>query len=233
MPGPGLEVCPVCSGPKRGGAATCPGCAAVGAALGRPLAPVLPVSVCGIPGPLYHALRGYKSAPVAEARRRFGAIVGEVLAAFYDRHLACLERLAGGRFDAVLAVPPTARPGPAPIQGVLRVPLRPDLLVRGPGPMGHRRPSIDGYRVPDRARSDVAGRRILLVEDLYTTGARAQSAAAAMGEGGAAAVVILAVGRAVRPAGARSHRLYWLAGEGRPFDPARCCAPRCGQPRDR
>jgi ComF family protein len=58
-----------------------------------------------------------------------------------------------------------------------------------------RRNVLDAFRVRDPAR--VEGRRVLLVDDVLTTGATAEACASALGRAGAAEVLVLTLGRAV------------------------------------
>jgi ComF family protein len=53
------------------------------------------------------------------------------------------------------------------------------------------------FRVPDSARPRLAGRRVLLVDDVLTTGATANAASRALLRGGAASVDVLAFARVV------------------------------------
>ena len=53
------------------------------------------------------------------------------------------------------------------------------------------------FRVSDDARARLAGKRVLLVDDVLTTGATANAASRALLRGGAAAVDILAFARVV------------------------------------
>lgn len=53
------------------------------------------------------------------------------------------------------------------------------------------------FRVPDGARHRLAGRRVLLVDDVITTGATANAASRALLRGGAAAVDVLSFARVV------------------------------------
>jgi hypothetical protein len=150
---------------------------------------------------------GYKESPVSEARARFATIVRDLFDAFFAAHAACLTRHAP--LDLVLAVPSTARPSGAPLATVpglgeaahdrLRAPLRADLLCRGPGWLGHMRPRRDGFVVPAARRAVMQGRHVLVLDDTYVSGARAQSAAAAVRLAGAASVQIVAAGRVLRP----------------------------------
>ena len=53
------------------------------------------------------------------------------------------------------------------------------------------------FRVPDDAKPRLAGRRVLLIDDVLTTGATANAAARALLRGGAKAVDVLAFARVV------------------------------------
>jgi predicted amidophosphoribosyltransferase len=54
---------------------------------------------------------------------------------------------------------------------------------------------LDAFRVRDPAR--VRGKRVLVVDDVMTTGATLDACAAALDRAGAAAVLVLTLGRAV------------------------------------
>lgn len=55
------------------------------------------------------------------------------------------------------------------------------------------------FRVPARNQARVRGRRVLLVDDVVTTGATARECARCLGDAGAADVVVAALARADRP----------------------------------
>ncbi len=166
--------------------------------------------LCPLPGPLYAVLMGYKESPVSEARRRFGPMVCALFDGFLAAHAGCLAATAGGPLELVLPVPSSSRPGGSPLNRVdglaAAVCARadgagwsPHVLARSGVPVGHMRPDARAFVVPAAFRAVVAGRRALLLDDTYVSGARAQSAAAALRRAGAASVVIVTVGRVLRP----------------------------------
>jgi hypothetical protein len=176
---------------------------------------VAPVRLCPLPSPLYTVLLGYKESPVAEARRRFGAIVRALLAAFLLRHAGRLEARAGGPFDLALVVPSTHRPGLAPlgyVNGLERdlaaalptVLWAPGLLRRadaggGPPPVAHMRPDPAAFSLRATDGGEVSGKCAILLDDTYVSGARSQSAAAALSIAGARSTLIVPLGRVLRP----------------------------------
>jgi hypothetical protein len=203
--------------------------------LGLPLAPVLPVRLCALPSPLYTVLLGYKESPVAEARRRYGLIVRCLVAAFLQQQSPLVETLLGGPIDLVTVVPSTHRPGPAPlarVEGIGAVVSgalpaarwAPDLLGRAgtrggasgdAPPVGHMRPDPEAFHLCAAPRGAVAGARVLLLDDTYVSGARSQSAAAALHLAHATATLVTPLGRVLRPDRVARHAAYL----------ARCAAP--------
>jgi len=78
------------------------------------------------------------------------------------------------------------RSRPTPSQGAM------------PSARARRRNVLGAFRVPHTRR--VAGRNILLVDDVLTTGATAEAASRALKRAGAAKVQVLALARVVRAA---------------------------------
>lgn len=86
-------------------------------------------------------------------------------------------------------------------------PCVPDLLARvratptqgGLGRLGRVRNVRGAFVVPEPRRLALAGRRVLLIDDVYTTGATVEEAARALGDAGAGAVDVLTLARVVRP----------------------------------
>ena len=208
--------------------------------LGALLVPVFPVRLCPLPGPLYRVLLGYKESPVAEARARFAPMVRLLFDGFLAEHATCLNRAAGGPLDLVLPVPSTARPCGSPLHGVdgladsatSRTGARwsPLLLTRGSRPLGHMQPDRAGFAVAAAFASAARGSRVLLLDDTYVSGARAQSAAAALRRAGATSVVVAVLGRVLRTDRVTlppDFRTAPAPADGVPDRPRSCC--RCVQ----
>jgi hypothetical protein len=160
-------------------------------------------------------LLGYKESPVAEERHRLGWLVCALVHEALDVVATEAVATAGGELELVVPVPSTSRPG---VHALARVPglerviadafpearWEPTLLCRsgaenaGEVPLAHMRPHPCGF-VVDPNRVKVVARRVLLLDDTYVSGARAQSAAAALRIAGVHAVVIVPLGRVLRP----------------------------------
>jgi len=174
------------------------------------------VRLCPLPGPLYTVLMGYKESPVREARRRFGPLVRALVEDFVASHARCVAAAAGGPSDVALPVPSSARPGGSPLCGVEGLASAcaclglwmPELLARAEAPVGHMRPARRAFEVPAALTAAAAGRRAVLLDDTYVSGARAQSAAAALRRAGACSVVIVVLGRVLRPDRAAGHAAF-------------------------
>lgn len=188
------------------------------------LAPVVPVAVCAVPGPLHTMLRSYKDAPDARCRQRLTGQLGAILAGFVDEHRRCLEGLGATPLTRSALVPP--RPGRAPPWPMSAVaepsleaglpPVMAALEWRVDAATSHLVASSDAFTVRQEARRTLRGRGVVLLDDSYTTGATAQSAALRLRAAGAAAVVVLVLGRVVRPHASPAQRAYWEAVRRRP-----------------
>jgi hypothetical protein len=108
-------------------------------------------------------------------------------------------------------VPSSARPGPTPLEAVDGLGAlclaslapgavwAPRVLQRAEGAIGHMRPNAGAFTVPDSWRATVMGARVVLIDDTYVSGARSQSAAAALRRAGARPLLIVPLGRVIRP----------------------------------
>jgi predicted amidophosphoribosyltransferase len=238
-----IRACCVCCGPTSRRFAHCFACRAVARHLNLPLSPVLPGHVCIVPGPLYRVLMGYKEARVDEARTHFSARVVALFNLFFADHVGCITTALGGHPDLVVPVPSSSRPGRASLERVpglvevihasLGANARwlPSALQRSGGEVGPMRPNAHAFAVPASQRDAVHGARAIVLDDIYVSGSRAQSAAAGLRLAGATTVLILPLGRAVRPAKSLTHAAFVGANGTSNGHTARCVrvAARAGQ----
>jgi hypothetical protein len=138
--------------------------------------------------------------------------------------------LLRGAWDTITIVPSSiGRPGPHPLtQTISMVPEfatnMADLLQATNRPAGHLAASDQGFTVASGAR----GRRVLLVDDTFTSGAEVQSAASALQTAGATIPVAVVLGRYIDPEFSQAASDLWERAHARPFSFDRCCL--CDQP---
>jgi predicted amidophosphoribosyltransferase len=190
--GPG--VCEVCLNLTRG-YERCFACSSIPSQLDV----VVPVSYSVAHEQLHHALAGYKRLEGLPARR-YTRDLAAILWRFLARHERCVADAAGAqRFDLVTTVPSTDRDRDErhPLRLIVDELVGPtrgrhERLLRRSG-VGPAQRTFDPRRYePTRA---LHGERILLIDDTWTTGANAQSAAAALRSAGAGGVAAVVIGR--------------------------------------
>lgn len=218
VPAPGPGVCRTCHGPAPETARSCWCCRTVTTTLGHGCPPVV-VGCCYRPGDRAHAaLRGYKDASVPAARRRFTAMVAATVASASTH----LPDVGAGAADAVCPVPPSrCRQAPSgPVQAV--VGLAPPLchlpvvaLRREPSALDHLRAARGAFQ----PMSPVSGLGIVVVDDTWTTGAQARSAAAALAHAGARVLAIVVAGRCVDPTASPVAGRWWQRVTGEALGP--------------
>ncbi len=227
VPAGGSGTCGVCHGPAAAPARVCWCCRRLERQLGEPVPPVVPVCLYR-PGDAVHAtLRGYKDAVSAQARDHHAARLAGAVADFLSVHGPCLVRLAGA-VDALCTVPALRHRGPAgdgrasapgsgarPMHDVLLralaaapaiSPAGTVLLVPGAEPVSHLHAAPGAFRLAAPPRP---GTRVLLVDDTWTTGAHAGSAAAAVRAAGCSVAAVLVAGRVVQPSASPAVRDWW------------------------
>jgi len=169
----------------------------------RWLTAVLPISYAERSGQLHTNLAGYKRWPPAIAARTRLQLAA-VLWRFLLGHESCLATAAEiDRFDLVTTVPSSdaARDEHHPLRTIVgqiaeptrdryeRVLRRSTIAVEERGGDPRRFTAV----------RSLAGERVLLIDDTWTTGARAQTAAAALLAAGASTVAALVIGRFINP----------------------------------
>lgn len=198
-PGDASDVCPTCRSWLNTLEGLCNNCCQVREELARPTDQIIPVSLYKKPSELRDWLKYYKpndEAVESTYRDNIGAILGRYL---LEHGEALRDHLDG--FDDVCVVPSSTRPGEH-VLSELYAEWAPDefpecspLLARGPGQVGHRQMSDDAFVVS----RDVSDHRILLLDDVYTTGGTGQSAASALQLAGAVVPALLVVARRINP----------------------------------
>jgi len=211
--------CPSCLGPTTTPFGRCWLCRRLGPTTLAGDAPLVVVA-CYRPGDTTHAvLRGYKDAAGDVTRRWLSRRLAAAVGHFVDRHRRCLEQLTGP-IDTLCTVPPRvrrhggARRSPTELPALLDllaagVPawssLWPLRLANGTEPLGHLRVTSAAYRPTE----DLTGRRVLLVDDTWTTGVHLRSAARTVEANGGHIGAIIALGRAVDPGKSASGARWW------------------------
>ncbi|MGV9760775.1 hypothetical protein ACWDUC_33855 [Streptomyces tricolor] len=196
LPGPG--VCQVCRGPTRVGYPMCWPCNEAAKLLGTGAADaVVPVSLA-LKGEQYaNELWRYKNA-VGPQQQYFRMGLAAVLWRFLTLHEGCIRaHCAVPSFDTVTMVPSTSGRPDHPLRtmlaemvGVTRDRYR-DLLAPTPEAVDLGRAASSGRY----ASAALWGENVLLIDDTWTTGNHAQSAAAALKAAGAGSVAIVVLGR--------------------------------------
>ena len=196
--------CVVCGGVVHGLRPVCFCCGLAARQLGLPLVPVVVMADYRVGDADHRRLRGYKDGRTAEVRSRYRRELVSYLAAWTAVHSGALVDSIGP-WAVVTTVPSTRRPGPAPAEALVDgVPDLADrhlrLLGRGKGVLDHLQAARDGFTpLPGVDRAGLDGLPVLIFDDSVTTGARAQSAAAALRLAGGRVVGILVAGRALAP----------------------------------
>jgi hypothetical protein len=192
------RLCPVCRGPAGSGRSRCFQCDLHWQCAAGSLADVVVPVAFAIKGSAHaNRLWRYKSPRVTAAEvTGHAATIRAMLLVFLRDHGPCLWRSAGTAPPTHVAVVPTARqrPGRHPLRSLLEGYLTIPWAGLVPIPDGERLRDLD----PGRFRAGrLPGARVLLVDDTWTTGSSAQSAAMALRAAGARSVVTVVLGRHV------------------------------------
>ena len=195
----------------------------------------VPISYSVAGEQLHHALSSYKRLD-GDVARRLSAILAAILWRFIAHHERCIAQAARStRFDLVTTVPSSShardeRQRLRQIVAELVAPTRDRherLLLRTDTEVPPRTFSEAKFR-PTRP---LQGQSVLLVDDTWTTGTSAQSAAAALKAAGAGPIAAVVIGRHLNREWHQKDRR--LRGIAQPFEWADCalCAEPVAPPR--
>lgn len=220
----GEGICDRCHGCPNPGWSTCWSCSQVERQLFAPCPLVVPISLYEVGYQLHHQLRNYKAEP-SDMSWDFLVKTAAILGYFLQLHSGCVAAAAGGPWDVITSVPSsTDREGEHPL--VRAIKLLPDirdqyetLLERGEVNITHTIASDQGFNALRRLDDE----RVLLIDDTFTSGARAQSAASVLNNAGATVVAILPIGRVITPGFSPSATEYWKKQGAKVFDFDVCC----------
>jgi len=171
---------------------------------------VVPITYSVNLGPMHHRLRGYKDGWAGNQSDRLRDELTSELAAvlwrFLDLHEQCVATATGTKgFDAVTNVPSSTEERDKSRwrlrwmleTGCRRTADRYERLLR-PTPIAAEGKVYDPGRYEPIASA--TGKDVLLIDDTWTQGSSAQSAAYALKDAGAACVALVVLGRHVDPA---------------------------------
>jgi len=196
--GPGGDRCTVCKSVVNPGYTCCYQCHKQRGNLPYTADVIAPIALSVKGGQWAHELSAYKNSLSSDARWTMTVKIGAVLWRWLELHEGHVAEAAGVRqFSIVTSVPSTRNRADHPLSGMLKSIVGPtsnryyDLLVANAQyPTGSRDARYDRF-IAQRLQ----GQAVLLIDDQWTSGGRAQSAAAALRIGGSGPVAVVSLGR--------------------------------------
>lgn len=169
--------------------------------------PIAPVELVA---PLIYAVGGTQSATLlrhykddlnAAARRGHALVIRRMLYLALMLHQRCIEETIGRPVDHRVVVPSLhRRPGIHPLAAIAAdMRATDDRLRLAPAPRARTDRIVSGRQFTLTPDADLRGRHILLLDDTWTTGSRARSAALTLRAAGAEDISVLVVGRWLAP----------------------------------
>ena len=211
--------CDVCHGLRDGNEEVCSSCRATMAQVSSPIERIVPVASTSGLTQMHTYLRLYKAGYQPEEDRQLIRIrLAAALTWFLRKHHECV-----GDWDHLVVVPSSKNAPPHPLEAVVkRSPTLRDQLISplalGSDPPQKRYASDNGFVTTEA----VAGSRILLIDDTFTSGASVQSASSVLMNAGAQIPAVVVLGRFINPDWANNQE-PWSALRSRPFDWDTCC----------
>lgn len=199
MAPPGPTVCPICWTFKDPEYSSCHPCS-----MGQPsvLDAVVPITYSEDMGQMHLALRNYKDGAQLSNRRFAMVRLAAILWRFLEAHEACVAAACGCSSFDVATVVPSTRPDPKRAERLFTLarlarPVKSRLrrTLRATGAVAGREYSSERYE----PTADVGGKNVLLLDDTWTAGGHAQSAAMSLVSAGASTVALVVIGRHVKP----------------------------------
>jgi len=215
------HTCSICTGPV-GGYPTCWRCSQTASVDGvADLVVPLTYAVGGSQSAAM--LRHYKDDPHPGTRFQHLRIINWLLYVGIALHRPCIEAVAEQPVTCRLAIPSLrGRSGLHPFVALAR-----DMAATDPSPQLIAAPQATEDRIINAQQfrlmpsADLTGQHVLILDDTWTTGSRAQSAALTLRRAGARWISVLVVGRWLDPDFAGNAPLLQAMGS-RDYEPRRC-----------
>lgn len=167
-------------------------------------------------------LRDYKNHPVRRVRDQHCAIVNRLVWLAITCHERCLAAAVGLPVSVRVVVPSlTSRPGVHPLADIAGALNAVDDAVLLPAWEASSDRMVCTGKFGVQPAGAVAGRHVLVLDDVWTTGSTAQSSALTLRTAGAGAVSVMVVGRWLNPAYRPTADFIATRVSGA-FDPDRC-----------
>lgn len=212
IPADAPDVCPLCRSGRIGPGQLCWSCTRTSAQVNNPCDLIIPISYYTTPSPLRDRMHAYKEDADPAVRKEQARIVAAVLARYVAEHHAALIARCG-EWDAVVAVPSTHHDGAPALQTAIEANFPYALgpfaryLARGPDVMKPHQASPNKFVLT--VDEGLTGRRVLLVDDTFTTGASIHSAHDALVAAGATVIAAVVVTRKINPDERYGTDLLW------------------------
>jgi predicted amidophosphoribosyltransferase len=222
IPDDAADVCPLCRSGRTRPTRLCFSCEATSGHVGFPCPVVIPISYYTTPSPLRERMHDFKEAESEKVRALESRNVASVASRYVAEHA---DRLAEvfGPWDRTVAVPSTHHSDAPALQVAIETnfpdpfaPFERPLTYNSDSNMRFRQADEDGFLLDPEI--DIAGRRYMLIDDTFTTGARVQSAHHALIAAGAAVPVIVIVTRKINPDATYGTDQLWARQSSVPFE---------------
>jgi hypothetical protein len=165
----------------------------------------------------------YKNDPVRDVREQHGHTINWLVLLGITLHERCIGAAAGLPVSLRLAIPSlTSRPGVHPFMEIARtISAVGDGVELAAAPDSVCDRAIRSDKFVLRPEASLDGEHVLVLDDTWTTGSNAQSAALALRRAGAVAVSVMVVGRWLSPGFGKTAE-FIRTRLGRGYDPDVC-----------